>query len=181
MIVTLQLYRTTLESQAGLPHTSIPSTYTPVIWRPSPSRFWPSGFPVRKGMLNWLSHTAHVFQGRDFMMFCLYSGSELASWLIFVPRFFRFPFMQPEDIFVTDNYTAPEHRNRGLSTHMFARGMESLQKPERRFWGITEDSNLPMDRVLKKCGFQVVGTVERRACAGIELLGRYEPIGSIAE
>lgn len=156
------------------PREARPLPFPGAFHRPTLTSYGPPGFPLRDGVLGWVCHHAHVFDGSEYAVFALRDGQTLVSYIVPTPRFFRFPFMGPDDIMVNNCWTAPAYRNRGLNSLMFERVMSALARPGRAFWLITEDTNAPMIRVAEKLGFAREDRIVRRRRFGTRILGSFE-------
>lgn len=147
--------------------------YSYRIWRPSDGGMRPPGVNERAFSVWRLFHALRIFSNRDYGVFVIYHGTELAHRSGIFPRYFRFPFMGKDDLQIGDTWTAPEHRGKGLATFALRRIMSERRKPGRTFWYLVEEDNRSSIRAAEKAGMVKKGEGRRTKRFGVGLLGTY--------
>ncbi len=164
-----------LDSETAETHClTLGNQYTYTIWHPSPGKVVPHGVPLFPFGVWWLMHYLHLFRNRDYGIFVVYNGDRVVHRSGIFPGYFRFPFMRENDLQIGDVWTDPEHRGKGMAASAVQQILQECRKPGRRFWYITEESNLFSVRIVQRAGFTKVGKGRRRARLGLRVLGLYE-------
>ena len=115
-----------------------------------------------------------VFRNRDYHALLIYDGETLIHRSLAMPGYFRYPFMDNDDLNIGDVWTARRYRGQGLAKFAFREIMRRLGHPGRTFWYICEASNKPSIRAAKGVGFRRLAGGRRVARLGIGLLGAFE-------
>jgi RimJ/RimL family protein N-acetyltransferase len=150
-----------------------PAGYDVRIWRPSLTSVPPSVLPAGTSWTWWAFHNGGVFANREFATVMVMHNGTLAHRLGVFPGFFRFPFMRKDDLQFGDLWTHDAHRGRGLAGVAIDAALASAARAGRRFWYITDPSNVASIRVAEKAGFQLIGHGTREPRAGVHGLGFY--------
>ncbi len=143
------------------------------LWRPGSRAPGPETFMGRSAQVYRLFHGAHLFSNRDYSAICLEEDGKTLHISTVFPRFFRFPFMRPNDLQIGATFTREDARGRGLAKAGLYEATVLLAAPDRAFWYLTDADNLPSCRVAEAAGFHCVGTGARIARLGIGALSAY--------
>jgi RimJ/RimL family protein N-acetyltransferase len=157
----------------GQESTQLGADYHLELWWPSLHSPVP---PDRQGnaFVVWaVMHYSHFFANRDYGVLLIHHQGHLVHRSVIFPRYFRFPFMAKEDLQIGDTWTASEYRGKGLATLAVTQVIQRLRKPGRRFWYVTEVSNLASIRVIEKAGFVKVGEGSRTKRYGLSVFGAF--------
>ena len=154
--------------------TLLPAGYRVAFWRPEKNIFMPKGLPIWPFFVWWLFDFLHFFYNRDYSIVLIYQNSELVHRSVVFPGFFRFPFMQREDLQIGDTWTHPAHRGKGLAKFALAAAVNHFHSPNRGFWYIVEERNIPSIKVVESVGFQMVGRCKKVPRFGSLFLGYYQ-------
>ena len=152
---------------------SIDGSYTYEIWRPSVFALVPRGMPLVPFAAWWLFHHSRVFANRDYALFLIHQGGRIVHRSVITPGYFRFPFMQRDDLQIGDTWTSDDHRGKGLATFALRQITESGNSG-RCYWYVVEERNTASIRVVEKAGFCRVGRGARHPHLGLHLLGTFE-------
>jgi len=147
--------------------------YKIYMWRPSSTRIVPLGISFKPFFVWWLFHQFRIFANHDFAIFLIYDGIKLIHRSGVFPGYFRFPFMEKDDLQIGDIWTHASHRGKGLATYAIQQILKHFIKPGRRFWYIVEKNNLPSIVTIEKAGFSKVGEGNRIKRFGLSILGVY--------
>jgi RimJ/RimL family protein N-acetyltransferase len=151
----------------------LPEGYRWTLWRPSSGGITPAGLSLIPFGVWWILHALHVFRNRDYGLFLIYHVGTLVHRSVITPGYFRFPFMERDDLQVGDTWTSGDHRGKGLATFALRQITASDYQASRRYWYVVDEDNTPSIRVVEKAGFQRLARGARHTRLGIRLLGTY--------
>jgi len=106
------------------------------------------------------------------MEIAIWDGRWLLHRSILTPRWYRFPFMAPEDLQIGDVWTEPRARGQGLAGQAIAEALAQAGNGQ-RVWYVVEANNRPSVRLIEKCGFSCVGEGMRTSPFGLRIAGRF--------
>lgn len=114
-----------------------------------------------------------VFPSHAFEELSVWRGGRMLHRLVVAPRWFRFPFMAPDDLQIGALWTAPDARRAGVAAAAMAEVHRRHAAPGRRFWCLVDDGNAASIRLAEASGYRLVGTGRRTRPLGISPLGRF--------
>mgnify|MGYP003610416714 CR=1 FL=1 len=141
------------------------------VWRPSALQLRPPAQGAHFAAW-WGLHQARVFKSRQYSVLL---ARELECKRVIhrtcvMPAWFRWPFMHTNDIQISDTWTHPDYRGRGIAS--FAAGMVVRQADgTQTVWYATQESNASSLSVCRTLGMQPVGTAVRTDRFGFRILG----------
>lgn len=144
------------------------------IWRPSALQPVPPQAPWKNFAVWYAFDRLRIFANGDYSIALVWDGRTVVHRSCVFPRYFRFPFMRRDDLQIGDTWTAESARGKGLATDAVAEIVSKLSRPGRRFWYVTEESNMPSVKVIERAGFTLMALGERRTWHGVKLFGTYE-------
>lgn len=144
------------------------------LWSTGILRIIPDGISWLPFGVWWLFDRFHIFANHNYALFLIYDENKLVHRSCVFPKYFRFPFMQKDDLQIGDTWTHPEYRGQGLATFAIWKILRNYHKPGRHFWYVVEENNKASIRVIEKSGFSLVGKGVRTKHFGISLLGSFE-------
>jgi RimJ/RimL family protein N-acetyltransferase len=97
-----------------------------------------------------------------------------AHYSVLFPKYFRFPFMGKSDLQIGGLWTNPSLRCLGLATYAVQEILRAEEQPERVYWYVVAENNVPSVRVAEKNGFIAHGFASRRRHLGSSWLARFE-------
>lgn len=127
-----------------------------ILWKPSLGKLIPPG-KGKKYFFYWLFHYLRVFGNRDYSALLVYNGEVLASSLLVVPSYYKWPFMKKDDVQLTYVLTRPEYRGKGLAEQAVRLAIAHNQHPGRAVWYVTNTENVASVRLCEKVGFESAG------------------------
>lgn len=154
---------------------SLPEGLTISAWHPSLNNIPPRGLQGKVFWVWWIFHVLHVFRTRNFSVVMIADGSRIVHRSGVFPAFFRFPFMQRDELQVGETWTDPAYRGKGLALAALRFAQREYAGNARRMWYIVEDVNVASIRVIQKAGFALIGSGARRNRLGVSLFGYYAP------
>lgn len=149
-------------------------SYSFVLWSPTTLKIRPAGLYESHFIVWWIMHYLKVFANNDYSLFLVYDGPNLIHRSCIFPKYFRFPFMAEIDLQIGDTWTDSHCRNKGIATMAISEIVKLTQKPNRIFWYIVEEDNIPSIKVIEKSGFVKYGYGRRRKRFGLPMLGFFE-------
>ena len=147
--------------------------YTFVLWKPSLSSLAPKGIPMTPYVVWWLFHCLNFFYNHDYAIFLIYDEGHLIHRSCIFPGYFRFPFMQKQDLQIGDTWTDPAYRGRGLAVIAMTETIRKCAKQNRDFWYLVAEDNASSIRVAEKAGFKLFGRGVRTKRFGSRMLGAF--------
>lgn len=141
------------------------------LWKPSFSSVHP---PDLSGKFRYwgIAYLLKMFGNHDYRVLYLLSGSRVAHRSVLMPRYFRWPFMNRNDLQVSSTWTDPSYRGRGYATYALTLLAQLYSKPGRSIWYVTRENNIPSIKVCLSAGFQPYNYAERKNFLGIPILGK---------
>lgn len=143
------------------------------IWRPSLSHIRVPTLDWKTSLMFWLCHQLRLFRTREYAVILVQKGSEVVHRTCLLPTFWRWPFMNHDDLQVSAVWTDPAYRAKGIATSVSSRAISTFARTGRKFWYITRNDNYASIRVCTKAGFQLMGTAHRTSLLGLRLLGQF--------
>jgi RimJ/RimL family protein N-acetyltransferase len=131
----------------------IPDGFNSKIWVPSLSNFIPPG-KGKKYFIFWIFHYLHIFRNRDYCAFFIYKNDINIASLLVVPAYFKWPFMEKNDVQITYVMTRPEYRGKGFGKIMLHAIMQQFKMDNRNFWYVTDTDNPASIKLSAKVGFE---------------------------
>lgn len=131
--------------------------FAPLLWHPTVRRpLFPGGRIYPYGVWT-LFHWFRVFTRRDYGQLLLFAGTRVIHRSGVYPRFFRFPFMGPDDLQIGDTWTHPAYRGQGAAVQAIQEIVRRHARSGRWIWYVTETINQASIRVAEKAGLMMVG------------------------
>lgn len=149
----------------------LPQGYTVEVWRPG---LIPPGNPAKNFIVWLLFYRLRVFWNRDYWALIVRHGNKVIHSTSVFPGYFRFQFMEKEDVQVGDGWTDPEHQGKGLLTWALRYAVEQSHLQGRRVWALVEEVNSPSIKAVRRTGFKFVGYGSKKRRFGCLILGYYE-------
>ena len=140
------------------------------VWRPGMTRVSPYGQPLRNDFLRWALHYAGVFRSRQYSVLIVRDGQRIVHHSCVMPAWFRWPFMEASDIQISDTWTEPDQRGRGIATFA-AKFVVARADPDQGVWYVTREFNEPSVHVSQAVGMRLMGTAFRRNRMGLRSMG----------
>jgi hypothetical protein len=142
------------------------------IWRPNFSHWIPPG--MRIIFLLWtLFYYLNVFRNKEYAVVYIIQKDQIIHRSCVVPSYFRWPFMDWNDLQICSVWSDPALRGNGLAAETIAYVVTSFALPGRTFWYLTREANKSSIRVCEKTGFRRVGTAKRLKRFHLKLFGYF--------
>jgi len=122
----------------------------------------------------WLFHHCGIFFNKSFVMIIYLKTNQIVHRTCVFPGFYKFPFMNKEDLQLGDIWTTKDCRNKGIATHALKYILSLDQYKNKTFWYVVEASNVESIRLAEKFGFNVCYTAHKKNKMGISFIGNYE-------
>jgi len=161
------------EPSGATPPAPLPPGVMIRIWRPAEDGAPPRGSRRPQNLVWWGWDLVGVFPQRRFAEISLWREGRLVHRLILTPRWYRFPFMAPQDLQVGDLWTHPDFRGRGLAHVAIDRAHREAAGCAGQLWYLVEADNVASVRLIKSCGYRLVGAGRRVNPLGIGALGQF--------
>jgi GNAT superfamily N-acetyltransferase len=154
----------------------LPSDVELQVWRPTLLELAPAGLKGRARAMLWgLLHVTRLFANQAYSIILIRERSEIVHQTFVFPRYFRFPFMETDDIQVGDTWTTPAWRGRGLARLALLEARHRAAEEGRSLWYVTDERNISSQRVVEFCGLGLHSRGIRTTRWRLRLLGAYMP------
>lgn len=132
------------------------------IWKPSLFSIFPEGYP-KKYVLFSLFKLFRVFGNSNYAVVVGYIEGNKACSLMIVPKYYKWSFMNKNDVQLIYVITEKNYQGKGLATKMldFAKSWLVQGSFSGDIWYVTDTSNLASQRLAEKSGFRLVGKGEK--------------------
>lgn len=134
--------------------TSDNSDYDFREWKPGPGSPLPPGKGL-KYLLYWIFHYLRIFKNRGYSSILIYDGKVRVASLLVVPAYYKWPFMQEDDLQFTYVMTNEEYRGKGIGEKLLRYAIVRFRKPNRNLWYVTDSENPASVRLCTKVGFKL--------------------------
>ena len=131
--------------------------------------FTPSMFRLKKHYSNLLIYIFwFLFTKRKYkIVYVINKKNEIIHYSHILPKLFKFPFMQSNDLEIGPCWTSKEYRGRGIYPFILKYIVEKLSQDNRRFWIFAHEDNNPSIKGIRKSGFRFVGKGTKSKVFGI--------------
>ena len=154
--------------------TSLPDGYSFSLWRPALNRITPKGLFRRTFIFCWIFHILRLFKSSNYSIFIIYYDQKIVHYSVVMPPFFKYPFMNKNDIQIGPIDTESDHRRKGLSSYTIGKIIDTYLQLDTQFWYIVRDENEISKRVIEKYGFTAWGEGSNRKILSIPGTGIYK-------
>lgn len=151
----------------------LPAGYYLKIWKPSVSELNPRGLPKFPFILWSMMYYLRLFKNTNYRIFLVYYDKKIAHYSVVLPKHFKYPFMDNNDLQIGPVGTDINHRRKGLASYTVGKIIETCENPECKFWYLTRDDNIPSKAFIESLGFSRYGEGFRGSGPGIGILGRF--------
>jgi len=157
----------------GHAETSLDQQYLVEVWKPTLQRPVPK-FSAKAPFFAWSAlKLLKLFGSAHYVVFFVKHGEEVVHYSVVLPKYFRTPFMGKNDLQIGPCWTHNEHRRKGIASYVIHEILESYKEPNRRFWYIVREGNIPSRRLVEKAGFILYGKGIRKRRLGMRALGAF--------
>lgn len=151
----------------------LPEGYYLKIWRPSVFELSPKGLPRLPFIIWSIMHYLKLFRNSNYRIFLVYYDKKIAHYSVVLPKHFKYPFMDDNDLQIGPVGTDINHRRKGLASYTVGKIIETYKNPECKFWYLTRDNNIPSKAFIESLGFLKYGEGFRGSGFGVGILGRF--------
>ena len=139
------------------------------LWKPTVKQPIPPN-KSKKYILYYIFHLLGIFKNRDYCSVLVYAEGHIIASLLLVPKYFKWPFMNNEDLQFTYVLTKANYRGKNLAALMIDFGFQATKNSKRKYWYVTTQDNVSSQRVAAKVGFLKIGEGKRSL---LQLLMKY--------
>ena len=140
------------------------------VWRPDLLHLKVPSLPVWNSLAWWGLHQARLFHSRQYSVLLVRDGQRIVHRSCIMPAWFRWPFMDTDDIQITATWTEPDQRGRGIAT-LAAQIIVATARPDQTVWYATRELNRSSVAVSRSAGMELAGTAFRTKRFGLRPLG----------
>lgn len=132
-----------------------------ITWRPGIARFIPPNSPVSYLYL-WIVHFLNIFNNADYSAYAIIENGRFICSLVCVPSLYKWPFMKRDDLQIKNVFTHEEYRGKGYASRLIKYTLTETAKHDRVYWYMTDEDNIPSQKLCKRLGFKFVGRYRRK-------------------
>lgn len=149
--------------------------YEASFWQPSVIRPFPPGaFDLKLASYTFM-RLLGLFASPHYGAVLLHRrDGAVAHRSMIIPRFARFPFMAAHDLQIGATYTRPDARGKGLALRAVLEIVNRYAGSGRHFWYLTDEGNAASVAVIRKAGFELLGTGAKLPRYGLRFFGYYD-------
>ncbi|WP_114752699.1 GNAT family N-acetyltransferase [Pleomorphovibrio marinus] len=149
-ILLFKLFKENLACTNSFPENSILKFE---IWRPSIKNFIPKGYG-KKYLSFWVFHYLKVFKNRNYHAILAYKENKLIGSLLLVPKYYKWDFMENNDLQITYVKVNKDERGQGYGEILMKFTLQYLENIKfGDLWYITDTNNMTSQNLAYKCGF----------------------------
>jgi RimJ/RimL family protein N-acetyltransferase len=155
----------------------LPAEYSWVIWRPSFWQAWPptaSSVELKlRFLFRWVLLHLGLMREPECGALLVHDQGQLVHYSGFTSGYWRFPFMDREDMQIGNTWTDPAHRGKGIAQFALRTLVSALGRPGRKLWYVVEATNASSIKVVERAAFTLVGSGTWYKPLGLKLPGSY--------
>ena len=110
-----------------------------------------------------------IFYRPEYKIFLIYyKKKEIASYCAVLPKYFKTPFMENNDLQIGPIGTRENHQRKGIALYLISKIIESYKDKKINFWYVARKENEPSIKLIEKIGFTKYGegTKKKRFIGG---------------
>lgn len=130
------------------------------IWKPSIKNIIPPNSSI-KYLMFWFRKFIPFVSTVDIISYGIYKNDNPICSLVCVPALKRWSFMKRDDLQIKNMYTHEDYRGKGYANHLLNFVVRKEGNKNRSFWYMTDDKNIPSQKLCNKIGFKYVGEYVR--------------------
>jgi GNAT superfamily N-acetyltransferase len=134
----------------------LPNGYQLHVWRPSLSITPPKGLRKISTFIWIFFHYLHIFKNNKFSIIYISYKGNIVSRLLVTPGYFRFPFMDSNDLQIGDVFTCDSHRGIGLASHILSYALGLFEKDAQSIFYVVEGTNRISIKLALSLGFELI-------------------------
>jgi RimJ/RimL family protein N-acetyltransferase len=142
-------------------------------WEPERNGFPQGGSRRLSNYVWWALAKAGGFSRPGFGELRIERAGRVVNRLIVTPRWYRFPFMGPDDLQIGAVWTSPEARRQGLARIALAEAHRRIGQQSAQIWYVTDAANPASAALARASGYRHVAAGRRVRRFGTSLLARY--------
>ncbi len=131
----------------------------------------PLDLPVWPFFGFWVLHFTRIFRSPDYAVFVVFRDELPVHYTAVVPKYFRYPLMEPSDLLLGSIWTKPGHRGRSIARSVVAAILRTYSG--RRCWYLTRTENLASMSIASASKLRPIGRASRSSRFGLRLLGSF--------
>jgi RimJ/RimL family protein N-acetyltransferase len=167
----VDIYRLEAGVAANLNAPPLPAGHKIRCWKPDHDGLPAAAARRLSNYFWWFLTRIGGFSRPDFAEFRIERTGQVLHRLIVTPRWYRFPFMAPDDLQIGNVWTAPEARREQLARIMMAEVHRRFG--DRTIWYVTDCANEASAALARSCGYRLVARGRRTPRLGLPILAQY--------
>lgn len=153
--------------------SNLPADYYLKIWKPSFFELVPKGLPKFPFFVWSIMYYLKLFRNDNYRIFLVYYDKKIVHYSVILPKHFKYPSMDNNDIQIGPIGTDIKHRRKGIASHAVGKIIETYKNLECKFWYLTREDNIPSKEFIENLGFLKYGVGFKKRRIGIGALGHF--------
>lgn len=139
------------------------------LWKPKGLELWPKGFlncmkemrdtPIVNMVFWWLIYKV-IYRNNDYSILIIKEKEDIAHYTVILPKIYRFPFAEKNDLILGPVWTSPNYRKKGLVYLSLSQILDNFKNKRRQLWWISNEENMASRVSIEKAGFSYYGKGE---------------------
>lgn len=142
------------------------NSYNYEIWKPKGLNIWPKGFlkylkemrsiPIVNLTFWWLIYRI-IKRNNEYSILLIRSNQQIIHYTVILPKNYRFPFAEQNDLILGPVWTSPDYRRKGLVYYSLSIILDAFKDKRRNLWWISNEKNKGSRISIEKAGFSYYG------------------------
>jgi GNAT superfamily N-acetyltransferase len=132
------------------------------VWEPTITKWLPPN-KGSKYILYWFFFQLGIFRNKQYKALLLRQDKQIVSSLLVIPTYFKWPFMQKNDVQITYVMTNQQFRGQKLAYKLIQYAIANLLEESTGVWYLTNSGNLASINLCTNLGFNKMGTGSRKS------------------
>jgi ribosomal protein S18 acetylase RimI-like enzyme len=133
-----------------------------IAWRPSIRSLKPRDKAWRYVAYSFF-HWLKIFGNSDYCSLSVEENGEPRASMLVVPAYFRWPFMEQNDVQLAYVMTHASSRRQGWASYLVSQSIRHLARKDRSIWYVTDTNNVASQKLAENSGFELVGKATPRS------------------
>jgi RimJ/RimL family protein N-acetyltransferase len=170
--VKVHFYRFDVGEPASVP-PPLPPSIRLRYWNPASDGLPSKGSRRAANYFWWALAKVRGFARPGFTELRFELDEQVIHRLTVTPRWYRFPFMEPDDLQIGNIWTRPVARRRKLARTAIAQVHRHFAGRAARIWYVARADNAVSGALARSCGYRLVAIGTRTRRLGLFLFGQF--------
>ncbi len=159
--------------QSRIANLSFNDNYKTTNWYPVIFSIKPKHLKFYPSCVWYLFHFFRVFHSRNYHIIKVIDNGLCIHRSCVFPKFFRFPFMNKDDIQIGDIWTHPNYRGKGIAKYILNEVVNKFKNKKIGIWYICQIDNHSSIKIAESIGFEMISNAKKIRFLGLNITGKY--------